>query len=577
MRLTEKLVMKLDKISIKGFLTHKHKRTINFDKYNFIIGPNGAGKTSIRNAIEWVLTGQTRMTKGSQIAEKYLITDDPDTDKAQVSAYFNNQDHFAKRDITDNRPSRITTKYQGKEIPSGPKSPTKTESEEALLNGLGLTENLVHYLLDGKDFATLNASDRAEVMAELFSANSMSKAKNHIDFNELEGDSKEIIEEYSNSFNLIDQATDQLIEDRRASKRDKKSYQSKLDEIDDKLPDSVEVLGKEYPGRYAINNLDEIEEKIEQHKEELAELKGQHKVAGKSLEKIEQEIKELKNKKGKHSEKKLREKKSEIKTKIKALKNRVSRAESGETTCVYDSSCACPVDDQKISDFKTKAENKIEKLRDKGSTLSDNISKTKQINKKIEKLKNKKESAIKEEKLEKMNEFEEDIKEAKQKYDKLIEIRDDKAREEDLKKKVEQKENEVDNVNKAIDIFEQAREDILNKALEEYREYLDKASEIFKQKFKLTDDMDILFEGRPYYALSQSEKLRLQYVNQLALALVTDANFAAFDEVGTLFGNNRIKLLRLLEYYNDSLDFAMIILSSDIDKPPIKEGKIIKA
>jgi len=55
--------MKINDLKLKDFRCHRDIM-LKLDRVNVIIGRNGAGKTSIKDGIEYALTGLNRLTDG---------------------------------------------------------------------------------------------------------------------------------------------------------------------------------------------------------------------------------------------------------------------------------------------------------------------------------------------------------------------------------------------------------------------------------------------------------------------------------------------------------------------------------
>lgn len=570
--------MKLDRINLEEFICFENKVNFSFSNLNFVVGENGAGKTTLINSIEWLITGSTRMTKGSNIAEKYLITDSPNADKAIVQGYFNDEDTFVERNVTENRTSKIKVKHQGEKVPSGPKAPTKTEKQEEIYQLLNTNQDLAHYLLDGMDFAALSPDDRRKELFSLFDIDDPERAEEKLEDCDLQD---EQINELTSQINdsSIDEVIDNWIEKRRSVKRDKRKYKNRLNDIDNDFPDKVEVNDEEFAFKFAINNIDNFEEKIKNKRKKLQTLKGKSDVVQESKEEIEEEINSFEEVlEDKPSYKQVSEKKEEISGEIKSLQIRIKSAEDGKARCIYDQSHECPVDQTKVSNFVEESKEQIKKLEEKYERLDENGEKIRKIENKIEKLNNKKNNALPESDLNKINELEEEISNLDNDIDKVKQLKQDKDEYEKGENKIDKYEDQVKTINDVIDALEDTKERILNDYLDEYRNELSTISQIMNCDFTLSDDMDLLRNSRPYYALSESEQLELTYANQLALSCVTNSNYFALDRVDTLFGAKRVNLIKTLKYYMNQgkIDFGLVVLSSNADKAPLNKSKLIK-
>jgi len=74
--------MKINNLKLKDFRCHRDIM-LKLDRVNVIIGRNGAGKTSIRDGIEYALTGINRLTDGRGAGAEIMIN--WEAEKAEIA------------------------------------------------------------------------------------------------------------------------------------------------------------------------------------------------------------------------------------------------------------------------------------------------------------------------------------------------------------------------------------------------------------------------------------------------------------------------------------------------------------
>ena len=64
--------MRINNLNLENFRSHKDT-SIDLDQVNVFVGRNGSGKTSIKDAIQYALTGKNRLTDGRGSGAEIMI------------------------------------------------------------------------------------------------------------------------------------------------------------------------------------------------------------------------------------------------------------------------------------------------------------------------------------------------------------------------------------------------------------------------------------------------------------------------------------------------------------------------
>lgn len=569
--------MEIQKAKFNGFLSLTDV-SLDLVGINFITGENNMGKSSIRDGIEYTITGETRMTKGSKIAEKFLVSDDPNQNKCETAVKID--DSVIKRNRTKNAPSQIEFKVNGTEYPRGPKSHSKRDKQEAVYEHLDLDEDLVHFLLDGRDYIEISPDDRREMLFKVFGINDEDKIKDNLrETNLAESyleDVKSIIGDYGN----IDDLIDHYVELRREAKRKRRPAKKKRDNESPIEVVEIYYQGEEQdvPYKKAIKlKEDKFNDYLVQLDDKIENINFNEDYNGPSAEQIQEKLDDLESKLEVLPERsEVEEEISDLKARKLKLEERYEAAKDGSGTCIYDDTCECPVDEDVVKGFAEDAKETIQDIDEALSTKSSELKKIKRINREFDKYESKLEHAPSEDTLSKLKDLRARRTKLQENIDTIESAQQHNAEYEKAQQQIDSANSSISRANEIIDALEEVKNNIIIEALEDYRDVLSDWSELLDDSFEITDDLELLMKGRPAYALSDSEQLRLAYVNQIALSTVTNAGFFALDDVDTLFGDNRLNLIKGLKAYREKIDTALVIFSSDLEAPLLDGSKLFR-
>ncbi len=148
-------------LELKNFTRHEDRRLDLSAPVTVVVGPNASGKSSIKDAIEWALTGACRSTDAAGRGYAGLIR--VGTDKMQVALHLPRDgadDLVVTRSATPKGSQLSVTGWQG----------PQTVIQGQLLSLLGrngtLKKNQLHALLNSTYFFSLSRAEQARMLAE---------------------------------------------------------------------------------------------------------------------------------------------------------------------------------------------------------------------------------------------------------------------------------------------------------------------------------------------------------------------------------------------------------------------------
>jgi exonuclease SbcC len=147
--------MKIRELSLRNFRSHQ-ETNLALDRINLFVGANGAGKSTIKNAIEFALTGKCDYTDERGVGANDLIYDA--TDQAVVSLIID--------DTRGGEPVKLS-----RMIPGGLSVEdwhgTATVQQEQLYEALGAKKEVISAVLNTSRFITMSAGEQKNLLFSL--------------------------------------------------------------------------------------------------------------------------------------------------------------------------------------------------------------------------------------------------------------------------------------------------------------------------------------------------------------------------------------------------------------------------
>lgn len=582
--------MKISNIKLINFRSHRMSE-ISFDKdINFVFGSNGSGKTSILEAISWALLGRNSRTDKRGAGSNRLITKGEGRSMVELEV-----DEVGK--ITRSIPHSL--EVEGVEG-------NKTEKQNAILEGIGISEDKIYSALNSSEFLDLKSKEKKAFLFDMTdlkitTSNIRNEFINWCKENSVENGG-EIFDKYVNveikSTEKIDSINESMVSKRRKIKRDIKSCKELLKEEDKNLPEG-----------YTVESEDKLREEIsdlENEERELIKDKSNYVAEKKKLDEIlnsdvaKEDIDDLEDKKDKYEKllNNLRDKRVELKGDISSVSRIYNTLKNWKGECPIlpkELNIDCPISSDDLEKPKKSYKKKNDKLKTKIDKIEKRISNgskmIKEVKSKIKESRNKVSKKDKEEaksKLNKLNnqydksEIEKGLKtiknELKKKRNLLTKVLAAKNREKEKRKKaekLERLEKELEEVKIMADAFSPngIKSLILYKLLEPIRE---KAQERMQGLTRGEYEMDIrmveddlkVFLGKnnmevEYQDLSSSEKLMCQIVVQDIINGMTGLDFLIVDNVDTLDKENRKSFYNLLRSISDEYDMIISLCTGE--------------
>lgn len=155
--------MKWTRLSLKNFLSHRDT-TLKLTKINSITGPNGAGKSSIRDAIQWAITGSCR---GMTQQKDGIGVIRQSAKKAEVDLLFemNDQLYHINRNITPSTHNLSLTEVDGEMEYVG-----VAGTQPEIYKLLGITKEIAELMFDAYSIPAMKGNVRKQTLQRFFSA-----------------------------------------------------------------------------------------------------------------------------------------------------------------------------------------------------------------------------------------------------------------------------------------------------------------------------------------------------------------------------------------------------------------------
>lgn len=616
----------------KDLNNHRYNDIDLSKRVNIFSGKNNQGKSTIANAIELCLTGYTRGSgdRSSDITEADLIRQGQKKAEAELET-----DLFTS--YWKRTPSSSAL------VVNDMKELSKTETQEFMSGKLGVSQDVLQTIFKSGKFLSMDSDERKQMLFDLLGLKvTQEKIKKKLMDRGIENGyyiepiAKKLKEEG------IEEAEDYAVQQRRKAKREKDDLEPllgqevpeetgyELEMIEEKLQERKDEKDKllEEKGRLSNPQEDLTKKKanLQAEQEELQDVEPDDSDKSKDfkikklntkIDKLNDQIKTLEEEK-----KKLDQKMAILKDKMDYQDSIIKKLDNLGGSCVVSDDVACPMQESDVEVVKGEINADKEKLAEEHRSLSSTKgSKTKEINSlekdkqalqdEIEEIEEhhrqlKRKNEIKQElqeieasikkqkkdnerlqevkeKLEELNQkikVGQDILEKTQKREKLLKAKDDYV-------KVQEKIQNWDFVAKALSSKEGSIiDEILNEGLEPVRERIKAMSHLYGAEVELTQDIDIVVDGKKRGLLSDSELWRANIVFQDALAHFAELPFLIVDGVEILDQGNKSSLFKTLT----NLEYEDIIILNTVNsgiKPDpagpdfvqqwwVEEGKVSK-
>lgn len=486
--------MRINNLNLENFRSHKDT-SIDLDQVNVFVGRNGSGKTSIKDAIQYALTGKNRLTDGRGSGAEIMINWEAKISNIKLDLNSIGEVH-----------RRIPNKLQVADW-----SGNKTAQENELLRQLGVDERVIVAVLNSYDFVKMDSSDQKNLIFDLAGLR-FDKDKvieKYIKWNQGEIDKaaklleKELDDNLQGSGEVFDDIYKQVYKLRREAKKEKAAVEGEINKLPDvELPEGVSLndkntiekqfdeLNKKRDELVKVQGLtesklskksklekrqEEIKSDLKEKKEALEEIDSdfsQINDLNEELEKLENKLDELEQEKSD-----LKEKKATLSGEIKGKKQAIEALKREDNACpLAPEHVQCPMTDKEINNLIEK----IEESMDQEALDS--------LEKEISNIKGE------------IDTLEEGIKTTK----KSLEENQERYRNyEDLKKEVEQLEKEQEKVENELDSIgeikdpDELQEEInkLDDRIEKGRKLVDKLSNYKDKEDKWNDLNEDLAEA----------------------------------------------------------------------------------
>ena len=154
--------MQWTRLTLKDFLSHRDT-TLDLTALNLIVGPNGSGKSSIRDAIQWAITGSCRgMTK--QKDRIGVIRQGAKKAKVALTTKIGDEIYFIDRTATASGSNLVLTNVDTQQEWIG-----TTLAQPEVYRLLGINEEIATLLFDAYALPTMSAANRKKILQRLFS------------------------------------------------------------------------------------------------------------------------------------------------------------------------------------------------------------------------------------------------------------------------------------------------------------------------------------------------------------------------------------------------------------------------
>ncbi len=154
--------MQWTRLTLKDFLSHRDT-TLDLTALNLIVGPNGSGKSSIRDAIQWAITGSCRgMTK--QKDRIGVIRQGAKKAKVALTTKIGDEIYFIDRTATASGSNLVLTNVDTQQEWIG-----TTLAQPEVYRLLGINEEIATLLFDAYALPTMSVANRKKILQRLFS------------------------------------------------------------------------------------------------------------------------------------------------------------------------------------------------------------------------------------------------------------------------------------------------------------------------------------------------------------------------------------------------------------------------
>ncbi len=165
--------MQWTRLSLTNFLSHRDT-TLKLTRINSITGPNGSGKSSIRDALQWVITGTCR---GMNKKKDHIGVIRQGAKKAEVDLLFelNNQLYHINRSVTPSTHNLSLDEVDGDMSYVG-----VAATQPAIYKLLGITEEIADLIFDAYSIPSMKGSIRKQTLQRFFSASGKDALKAYL-------------------------------------------------------------------------------------------------------------------------------------------------------------------------------------------------------------------------------------------------------------------------------------------------------------------------------------------------------------------------------------------------------------
>ncbi len=354
--------MLLKTLTLKNFRKFKNA-TIDFpDGVTGVVGLNGVGKSTIFEAIAWVLYGSVAArTSSEEIKRQGTINSDPC--RVEIEFIFEEEKIRVVREMKGkNLSSQATATVNGKVAATSAESVTRFIQKKLGMDFKSFFTSIFARQKELNTLSSMNASERRPLILKMLGIDSI----------------------------------DEIIKEVRSDKKSKDTYIERLNnDLKDEKGNDKKVIF-EHQLKSKKEEIQKIDKKIKNEKEQIKKLKNEKEQIGKKYKKSKEKYETLNKQKEELSDKKtLFENKKKLESEIKDLKEKIEkRKEKLET------------EQKKLKEFKN-TENDFKSSEMRLEDINNHLEK---LFKKIEK-----NTAL-------SDRITEDIKEAKTKKEKIVEI-----------------------------------------------------------------------------------------------------------------------------------------------------------